>query len=234
MQYVIAPWIDLRNKPEPRSSGCSRARDPLQETQLLAGEKINILEDHGQWLFIEALDQPVYQNSVLVPYKGWIKNEGIGDEPHRFSQKPVVPYDQFLNLGLTFLNVPYLWGGLTYSLPDEDNFRGIDCSGLVHYLYRRCGKIIPRNASDQYHFATHIEHKDLTIKDLLFLSHNKIYHVMIYLGGENWLEATSDSMNTRQVTTTQKLGVSLEQLIEGTPAKDNIRTFAAKINIQDS
>ncbi|MFA6915885.1 MAG: C40 family peptidase [Parachlamydiales bacterium] len=231
MHYVTAPWIDLRSKPEPHSSGSLRVKDPLQETQLLKGEKINILQNCGQWLFIEALDQPVYEKDSLIPYKGWILNENIAAEPPLFAQKPIIPYDQFINLALTFTNVPYLWGGLTFCFPEDDNSRGIDCSGLIHYLYRRCGKVIPRNSADQYKFSQHIQLKDLQPRDLLFLSLNKIYHVMIYLGGEIWFEATSDSMNVRQATTTQKLGIPLSEMIEGLPPKDNIQAFAGKINL---
>lgn len=240
MPFVIDPWIDLRNKPEPRNSGSSRKYDPLQETQLLAGEKVNILEDKGDWLFIEALDQPVYnQEHVLRPYTGWILNKGLGQEPPRFAQKPILPIEHFIDLGLTFLNVPYLWGGLTYCLQEDENvsegsFKGIDCSGLVHYLYRRCGYQVPRNAADQYLFASPIALEELEPRDLLFLSHNKIYHVMIYLGGEEWLEATSDSMNVRKVLTTNKLGVTLTQMKEGRHPKDSIQAFAAKIHLEEA
>jgi len=68
---------------------------------------------------------------------------------------------------------------------------------------------VPRNAHDQYIFSKKISKNQLQPENLAFLAKhetpNKIFHVMIYLGNEQWLEATSDSMNVRIVTMDQKL-----------------------------
>ena len=45
---------------------------------------------------------------------------------------------------LTFLGVPYLWGGKSYL--------GIDCSGLVQVILENAGMNIPRNTQDQIEF----------------------------------------------------------------------------------
>jgi gamma-D-glutamyl-L-lysine dipeptidyl-peptidase len=61
-------------------------------------------------------------------YPGWIRAEHLcGEGP--------------LELARTFLGTPYEWGGLGAA--------GLDCSGLVHLVYRLCGTLVPRDAWQQ-------------------------------------------------------------------------------------
>jgi len=52
-----------------------------------------------------------------------------------------VKFNNVEEIGLTFLNSPYLWGGKTKF--------GADCSGFVQTVFKVCGKILPRDACEQ-------------------------------------------------------------------------------------
>jgi hypothetical protein len=82
--------------------------------------------------------------------------------------------------GKRFLNLPYLWGGIS-------SF-GYDCSGFAYNLHRYAGISIPRDASDQAKQGTLIEREQLEPGDLLFFAHEEgkgaIHHVGIYAGDQ--------------------------------------------------
>ncbi|MFL0198583.1 C40 family peptidase [Clostridium sp. WILCCON 0269] len=82
---------------------------------------------------------------------------------------------------LSFLGVPYVWGGTTPS--------GFDCSGFVQYVYGHFGISIPRLSQDQQNFGTEIlDVNDLQPGDLIFWG-NPAYHVGMYIGNGEYVEA---------------------------------------------
>ncbi len=70
---ITASVVDLRKEPQdllPRDF----SHHPLRNSQLLFGEKIQVLETHKQWLHIEALEQELYtQDRGWHAYPGWIR-----------------------------------------------------------------------------------------------------------------------------------------------------------------
>lgn len=65
-------------------------------------------------------------------------------------------------LALTFMNMPYLWGGRS--------FMGIDCSGFVQSVFKANGIHIPRDSSQQLLCGKEIDFNDRQPCDLVFLS----------------------------------------------------------------
>ncbi|HEX4016653.1 MAG TPA: NlpC/P60 family protein [Frankiaceae bacterium] len=55
-----------------------------------------------------------------------------------------------------------------------------DCSGLVQYVYKRLGVMLPRTTYTQYASAVHISRAQMRPGDLIFL--DKLGHVGIYAG----------------------------------------------------
>jgi peptidoglycan DL-endopeptidase CwlO len=93
-------------------------------------------------------------------------------------------------VGMTYLGVPYVWGGSTP--------QGFDCSGLTWYVYREIGISIPRNSRSQFTVGAYIppDRMDLLLPgDLVFFGSDgnpdRIHHVGIYVGGGDYLHAPS-------------------------------------------
>lgn len=94
--------------------------------------------------------------------------------------------DEMTALSLRFLGLPYTWGG-------RSSF-GYDCSGFVQMLYRQMGIYLPRDSRHQINWSGF---KSVTIEqlipgDLVFfgLEENKIRHVGMYLGKDQFIHAT--------------------------------------------
>ncbi len=80
--------------------------------------------------------------------------------------------DFLLQLAGTYLNAPYLWGGMTPF--------GIDCSGFTQMLFKISGLYrLSRNASQQAHEGVLVDFKDRQPGDLAFFVNpaGKIHHV---------------------------------------------------------
>jgi gamma-D-glutamyl-L-lysine dipeptidyl-peptidase len=130
-----------------------------------------------------------------------------------------------VNVAHLFLGVSYLWGGRSMPLPwSRGPVMGVDCSGLVNLVFRVTGIELPRDAHDQRNVATPVNADDLSPGDLIFLSRegrpDSFSHVMLSLGGEQFIEAaeTGDTVQMRDFR--EKLGIDLHQLRE--------RDFTAK------
>lgn len=80
--------------------------------------------------------------------------------------------------GEQFLNLPYLWGGMS-------SF-GYDCSGFSYSMCKANGYTIPRDAHDQAASGKEVELDKVEPGDLLFFAYEegkgKIHHVGIYYG----------------------------------------------------
>lgn len=71
--------------------------------------------------------------------------------------------------------------------------QGVDCSGLLHLSARRMGRILPRDAKDQYRFFMPLEISKVEPGDLVFLgvdSPGFIDHVIMQEEVGYWLESS--------------------------------------------
>ncbi|WP_045515623.1 C40 family peptidase [Neobacillus niacini] len=80
--------------------------------------------------------------------------------------------------GEKFLNLPYLWGGMSSY--------GYDCSGFSYTMCKANGYIIPRDAHDQANAGEQVSTEEIKPGDLLFFAYEegkgRIHHVGIYYG----------------------------------------------------
>ncbi len=92
---VKVPVADLRREPAGVSPHAVSQRpypvDPNQETQLLFGERVLILEVKGNWARVEAPDQTEFDHAgQWQGYPGWVSTEAILSQPSDFFPSAVV------------------------------------------------------------------------------------------------------------------------------------------------
>jgi gamma-D-glutamyl-L-lysine dipeptidyl-peptidase len=89
-------------------------------------------------------------------------------------QQPVYGSDDLLDAAAQFLGLRYLWGGTSAW--------GLDCSGLVHLVFRAFGVSLPRDAVDQAEHARPVSLDEVEPGDLYFFarrSDNRVHHVAL-------------------------------------------------------
>ena len=86
------------------------------------------------------------------------------------------------------IGVGYDWGGTTPN--------GFDCSGFVKYVFGNFGVTLNRVSSSQAQQGTKVKKDALIPGDLVFFDtnggHNRINHVGMYIGGGNFIQASSE------------------------------------------
>lgn len=92
---------------------------------------------------------------------------------------------------LTYLNTPYLWGGMHPAT-------GMDCSAFVKLVYGKAGITLPRVAREQYSSALYLAPSGALPGDMIFFAMKdpgtaKVDHVGIYVGKGFFVHASFTS-----------------------------------------
>jgi cell wall-associated NlpC family hydrolase len=84
--------------------------------------------------------------------------------------------------------------GTPYKFGSADPQKGIDCSGLVHYVYKQSSDLdLPHSAKELSQTGDHVAKNDLQPGDLVFFKtlRKRISHVGIYAGDGKFIHASS-------------------------------------------
>ena len=100
----------------------------------------------------------------------------VAPSPHRRSGHALA-----IDKALSYLGVPYRWGGSTPA--------GFDCSGFVRYVYAGSGIALPRTVAEQYRVGTPVHRGSLRPGDLVFF--DRLRHNGIYIGRGEFVHASS-------------------------------------------
>ncbi len=86
---VSAPVADVRKEPAPASVG--RDYDPLEETQLLYGDTVQVAEEKGDWVRLFAAEQLEWNHhNRWEGYPGWTERSALALEPEEWNPNFVV------------------------------------------------------------------------------------------------------------------------------------------------
>lgn len=96
-----------------------------------------------------------------------------------------------IQLGMQFLNAPYLWGGKSVF--------GIDCSGFIQLLASMHHKQLPRDAKDQCLMGKSIPYAEIKPADVAFFKNDtgKIVHVGLVTSSNQILHASGSVRQDR-------------------------------------
>ncbi len=100
-----------------------------------------------------------------------------------------------VSLAQQYLGVPYVYGGSSSS--------GFDCSGFTMYVFSLAGVSLPHGATSQLSYGTEVSRSDLQPGDLVFFQDYGAVasHVGIYIGGDQFIHASSSYYNGHCVVT---------------------------------
>jgi cell wall-associated NlpC family hydrolase len=84
--------------------------------------------------------------------------------------------------------------GINYRYGGESPERGLDCSGLIRYVFQHVtGVTLPRTTTELSHIGKDIRTPDLEPGDLVFFNTRRLAfsHVGIYIGNDRFIHAPS-------------------------------------------
>lgn len=172
---VIGSCVNVRSGP---------STDHSIVTKVYAGTIVDLLDEEGNWYSISYDGKTGYISADYVrEYKGNTASS-IGEEAAA--------------LALSFLGVPYVYGGASPS--------GFDCSGLTLYVFKQFGYTLSHSASAQWrNSGVYVERSDLQPGDLVLFNDparnagKACSHIGIYIGNNEFVHASSSSSGGKYV-----------------------------------
>ncbi len=160
---VTVSSLNLRSGPSTSHDKCGKLR---------AGKIMEVLEKLDGWYRVEG---------------GYISADYVTlvDESALTASSTA---DQVVDLALTYLGSPYVYGG---SSP-----KGFDCSGFTSYLYKQFGISLNRTCSGQLDNGTPVSMSELLPGDLVIFkkyanSSQRASHVGLYIGDGKFIHAST-------------------------------------------
>jgi Cell wall-associated hydrolases (invasion-associated proteins) len=120
------------------------------------------------------------------------------------SRRPKDTGEKIVANALRFLELPYLWSGMSAY--------GYDCSGFSYSMLRAGGYLIPRDADDQSLNGREIQKGEMKPGDLLYFAYEQgrgyVHHVGIYAGDGKMVHSPTPG---KKVSLTELAGTIFEE-----------------------
>ncbi|WP_391205699.1 NlpC/P60 family protein [Psychrobacillus sp. L4] len=183
-------WVPITQLQKPELvNSIGIARVSLARTQLWDMKKNPLLVvSFNTTLPVVSEDASYYK--VQTPHGEALLQKDQADFARSMGQYPKRSAEYAATLGELYLDLPYLWGGMSPY--------GYDCSGFSYNMLKACGYLIPRDASDQACTGQEIQIDDSSAwkkGDLIFFSNDEgtgpVRHVGFYYGNGQLLHSPS-------------------------------------------
>ena len=165
---------------------------PGTDTEILTtayrNDYVVILESEGDWYKVS------YGTSTGYVMAEYCEPVHYADYEGTYATSTLA--EDIIAHSYTYLGTPYRYGGTSYS--------GIDCSGFTMYVFAEVGIKLPHGASSLLSYGTEGSRSDLQPGDLVFFQDYgyTASHVGIYIGGDQFIHASSSYYNGHCVVIT--------------------------------
>lgn len=186
--HVSKTDVNLRDKPSAEGTAVLGKLQPDQVLQVLSKD--------DNWYKVTAGDKTGYVRADML---------ALGAAP---AQDAVVSRggnrDELVAFAKKQLGKPYSWG--------KSGPNSFDCSGFVGYVYRNVyNKDLGHSSVGMSSMGTAVDKANLAVGDLVFFAtggSKRINHVGMYIGGGNFIHASSSKTNAVMISTLSSGGYS--------------------------
>ncbi|HEX9062928.1 MAG TPA: SH3 domain-containing C40 family peptidase [Clostridia bacterium] len=191
---ITGDRVNVRSKPSTEARVLEKAEK---------GDSVSILDEADGWYRVSIDGTKGWVSSSFVKLSGSKSGSGSKSSKAKTSTSlssrgssedvPQSPNgSNIVAYAKKFIGVRYVYGASSPS--------GFDCSGFTSYVYRHFGIYLERVAADQSRQGQHIDKSNLSPGDLVFFDtnggHNYVNHAGIYIGGGNFIHASSGSAHS--------------------------------------
>lgn len=170
------------------------------------GEKLDVIEEMGEWTKIALDDEEYYVSSQYVRVSDELDTAitmteflyGAGVSDVRVSM---------IEYAKQFLGNRYVYGGSSLT-------KGVDCSGFTMRIYEKFGISLPHSSRAQAKYGKSVSASEVRPGDLYFYGgKGGISHVAMYIGGGQVIHASTERTGIRISNANYRKPVSIRRII---------------------
>lgn len=187
VQSTVADMADLGSQIEVKKKEALTVRRQLDQQQAeiesLLAERTGVLDGLDAQISALIEEERQRQEAERARLEAELRSKLAGwqryDGPLPQTDNAVL--NQLVETAATYLGVPYVWGG-------EHPSAGLDCSGLMLYVFRQHGIVLPHYSGYQAQMGVAVAREDILPGDLIAFGF-PVHHVGMYVGDGLFIHA---------------------------------------------